>query len=123
MFASLDVARSALNSAAADFDAGTLSPEVATRVVDQLGAITPVADGMLGKAAATINPDAEQHLLDVAKHGLVPLRDACVAARAAVEDPATAANGNTPTGCFGRGPTAIACGPDRSGTRPKSARR
>ena len=149
MFASLDTARSTLNSVAADFDASALSAETATRVVDQLGAIRRVVDGMLGKAAkqvadmsadngcaavarllgvgtgevrsavatakklealpataaavragwlsskeatliaeaATINPDAEEHLLGVAKQGLVPLRDACVAARAAVEDP------------------------------------
>jgi hypothetical protein len=149
MFASLDTARSALNSVAADFDASALSPEMATRVVDQLGAIQRVVDGMLGKAAkrvaetsvdngcaavgrllgvgtgevrsavatakklealpatdaavragglsareatliadaATINPAEEQHLLKVAKQGLVPLRDACVTARAAVEDP------------------------------------
>ncbi len=36
--------------------------------------------------AATINPAAEQDLLGAAKLGLVALRDACVAARAAVED-------------------------------------
>ena len=149
MFASLDTARSALNSVALEFDADALSPEAATRVVDQLGAIRRVVDGMIGKAAkrvaettanngcgaaarllgvgagevrgavdtakkleelpateaavragrlsskeaaliadaATINPDAEAHLLRVAEQGLVPLRDACVAARAAVEDP------------------------------------
>jgi hypothetical protein len=149
MFALLDTARITLNSVAADFDASSLSPEAATRVVDELGAITRVVDGMLGKAAkqvadtsaengcaavarllgvstgvvrsavatakklenlpatavavrsgalsateatliadaATLNPDAEAHLLDVAKQGLVPLRDACVAARAAVENP------------------------------------
>ena len=36
--------------------------------------------------AASCNPGAEQQLLETAKHGLVPLRDACVAARAEVED-------------------------------------
>jgi hypothetical protein len=149
MFASLDTARSTLNSVALDFDAGDLSPEAATRVLDQLGAIRRVVDGMIGQAAkriaettvnngcaaaarllgvptgevrtavetatkleslpdtaaavragrlsakeatliadaATINPAEEQHLLGAAKQGLVPLRDACVAARAAVEDP------------------------------------
>ncbi len=149
MFALLDGTRSTLNSIALEFDAAALSPEAALRVVDQLGAIRRVVDGMLGKAAkqaaetsadngcaavgrllgvgtgevrsavvtakkleelpatdaavragrlsskeatliadaATINPDAEEHLLGVAKQGLVPLRDACVAARAAVEDP------------------------------------
>ncbi len=149
MFASLDTARITLNSVALEFDASALSPEAATRVVDQLGAIRRVVDGMLGQAAkrvaetsadngcaavgrllgigtgevrsavatakklealpatdaavragrlsskeatliadaATLNPDAEAHLLGVAKQGLVPLRDACVAARAAVEAP------------------------------------
>jgi hypothetical protein len=37
--------------------------------------------------AATVNPDAEQELLDAAEHGLVPLKDACIAARARVEVP------------------------------------
>src|SRR5204862_3187377 len=36
--------------------------------------------------AATINPDAECDLITTAAHGLVPLRDACIAARAVVED-------------------------------------
>jgi hypothetical protein len=39
-------------------------------------------------AAATKNPAAERDLLAVVDQGLVPLRDACVKARAAVEDPA-----------------------------------
>ncbi len=51
--------------------AGRLSAKEATLIAD----------------AATINPAEEEHLLAVAKQGLVPLRDACVAARAAVEDP------------------------------------
>jgi hypothetical protein len=151
MFASLDTARITLNSIAVDFDASALSPEAATRVVDQLGAIRRVVDGMIGKAArrvaetnanngcgaaarllgvgtgevrgavetakklealpataaavregrlsskeasliadaATLNPDAEAELLGIVEQGLVPLRDACVAARAAVEDPKT----------------------------------
>jgi len=38
--------------------------------------------------AATANPGAEPELLAAAVQGLVPLRDACIAARAAVEDPA-----------------------------------
>ncbi len=151
MFASLDSARSMLNSVALDLDAGALSPEAAVRFVDQLGAIRRVVDGMLGKVAKRVaethtgaadaassvarvlgvsahevrgsiatatrlealpatdravregrlsaveaqlisgaakrNPDAEAHLLETATRGLVPLRDACVAARAAVEDP------------------------------------
>jgi hypothetical protein len=149
MFASIDAARISLNSVAAEFDAAALSPEVALRLVDQLGAIRRVVEGMLGKAAkrvaetsadngcaavarmlgvgsgevrgavdtatklealpataaaaragrlssrettliadaATINPAEEERLLKVAEQGLVPLRDACVAARAAVEEP------------------------------------
>ena len=42
-------------------------------------------------AAARANPAAEEDLLATAEQGLVPLRDACVAARAAVEDPAARA--------------------------------
>ncbi len=38
--------------------------------------------------AATTNPGAEADLFRVAADGLVPLQDACVKARAAVEDPA-----------------------------------
>jgi hypothetical protein len=38
--------------------------------------------------AASRNPTAEPELLAIAEHGLAPLRDACVRARAAVEDPA-----------------------------------
>ncbi len=151
MFASLDTTRSTLNSIALEFDAAALSPEAALRVVDQLGAIRRVVDGMLGKAAARVastntsahdasglvarvlgvssgevrdaittakrletlpatdaavrhgrlsareaaliagaaakNPAAEANLLGIAEQGLVPLRDACVKARAAVEDP------------------------------------
>jgi uncharacterized protein DUF222 len=149
MFALLDTARISLTSVAMEFDASALTPEAAVRVVDQLGAIRRVVDGMLGQVArrvaetthdngcaavarllgvgtgevrsavetatkleelpataaavragrlspkearliadaATINPAEEQHLLGAAKQGLVPLRDACVAARAAVEDP------------------------------------
>jgi Domain of unknown function (DUF222) len=149
MFASLDTARVSLTSVAMEFDASALTPEAAVRVVDQLGAISRVVDGMLGQVArrvaettndngcaavagllgvgtgevrsavetakkleelpataaavragrlsakeaaliadaATINPAEEQHLLGVAKLGLVKLRDACVEARAAVEDP------------------------------------
>ena len=155
MFASLDSIRSVLDEIARSFDASSLSPEAALRVVDQLGSIRRVVDGMLGKiakrvaetstterdgaavvarslgvrpgevraaietasqlenlpltdravregglsadearmiaAAATLNPGAEQELLDAAQRGLVPLRDACVAARARVEDPAVRA--------------------------------
>ena len=43
-------------------------------------------EAQLIAAAATKNPAAEQELLAVAEQGLVPLRDACVLARAAVED-------------------------------------
>jgi hypothetical protein len=37
--------------------------------------------------AATVNPQAEQDLLEAARHGLVPLKDACIAARARTEAP------------------------------------
>jgi hypothetical protein len=37
--------------------------------------------------AATVNPEAERALLVAAEHGLVPLQDACIAARARVEVP------------------------------------
>jgi hypothetical protein len=37
--------------------------------------------------AANVNPDAQAELLRTAKLGLVPLKDACVNARAAVEKP------------------------------------
>ena len=46
------------------------------------------AEAQLIAAAASVNPDAERELLDIAEHGLVPLKDACIAARARVEDPA-----------------------------------
>jgi Domain of unknown function (DUF222) len=44
-------------------------------------------EAQLIAAAASKNPAAEQDLLDIAEQGLVPLKDACVRARAAVEDP------------------------------------
>jgi hypothetical protein len=151
MFASLVSARGTLDEIAMAFDASSLSEAEALRVVDELGAIRRVVDGMLGRAArraaetppgasnaaasiartlgvgagevrdaietakklerlpateravregrlsgreaqliagaATKNPAAEEALLAVAEQGLVPLKDACVAARAAVEDP------------------------------------
>jgi Domain of unknown function (DUF222) len=37
--------------------------------------------------AATVNPDAAERLVEKAEEGLVPLKDACLAARAEVEDP------------------------------------
>jgi hypothetical protein len=153
MFDVLVAARRSLDSIALEFDAGALSPQAALRVVDELGSIVRVVDGMVAKAAkcvadtserdgavqaaralgvstgevraaietakkleslqatdlavregrlsgreaqmvaavATANPDAEQELLKVAEQGLVPLRDACVRARAAVEDQAARA--------------------------------
>jgi hypothetical protein len=132
-----------------------LTPEVAARSLDELGAIRRVVDGMLGKAAKRVsetsssvddavasvaqtlgvsrsevrgvigtaarleslpatdravregrlsaveaqlisgaakrNPEAETDLLQTVSRGLTHLRDACVAARAAVEDPDTRA--------------------------------
>jgi hypothetical protein len=149
MFDSLVGARRSLDEIASAFDASALSPQAALRVVDELGSIVRVVDGMVAKAAkrvaetserdgaaqvarllgvgagevrgaietakkleklpatdravsegrlsageakmiaaaATLNPAAEHDLLAVAEQGLVPLRDACVKARAAVEDP------------------------------------
>jgi hypothetical protein len=54
MFASLDTTRSSLHTIASDFSASSLSLEAATRVVDQLGAITRVVDGMLAQAARRV---------------------------------------------------------------------
>jgi hypothetical protein len=155
MFASLTATRSELDAIALDFDAATLAGNEALRVVDELGAIRRVVDGMLAKTAkrvaetsahaangdrnaattvarvlgvgagevrsaidtaeklehlpltdaavrvgklsahearmiagaATVNPQAEPELLAAAEHGLVPLQDACIAARARVEVP------------------------------------
>ena len=147
----MTAARRELDEIALGFDATSLSPEVARRVVDELGAIGRVVDGMIGQVAkrvvethtgggsaaasvartlgcgagavrsaietatklealpatdlavregrlsstearliadaATVNRAAEQELLDLAGKGLVPLRDACIAARARVEAP------------------------------------
>ena len=62
----------ALAATDAEVRAGRLSGRAAAMVAD----------------AATINPAAEQELLDAAACGLVPLQDACIRARAAVEDSA-----------------------------------
>jgi hypothetical protein len=51
MFDSLASARSALDEIARDFDASALSPQAALRVVDELGVIRRVVDGMTAKAA------------------------------------------------------------------------
>ncbi len=48
-------------------------------------------EAQLIAGAAAKNPAAEESLLAIAEQGLVPLRDACVRARAAVEDPAARA--------------------------------
>jgi Domain of unknown function (DUF222) len=69
--------------------------ETATRLEDLPATDGAVREGRLsaGEAhmiaeAAIVNPDAEATLLKAAERGLVPLKDACIAARAAVEDPA-----------------------------------
>ncbi len=149
MFASLVSARRALDEIALSFDASALAPQAALSIVDELGSIRRLVDGMIAQAAkrvtdtragdavplvartlgvgtgevraaletasrlanlpltdvavregrlsagatqliaaaATANPAAEEQLLKVAAAGLAPLRDACVAARAAVEHP------------------------------------
>jgi hypothetical protein len=155
MFASLVSARCVLDEIALGFDAAALSPQTAARIVDELGAIRRVVDGMTAKTAkrvaetstdandaatsiartlgvtagevraaiknatkletlpatdtavrqgklsareaqmiagaAIINPSAERELLEKAEGGLAQLNDACIAARAAVEDPAARA--------------------------------
>jgi hypothetical protein len=48
----------------------------------------PVKAAQMIAETATVTPEAEGALLETARDGLVPLKDACVAARAAVEDPA-----------------------------------
>ncbi|MDQ1477790.1 MAG: hypothetical protein QOE62_3019, partial [Actinomycetota bacterium] len=155
MFASLTSARSALEAIALGFDASSFAGNEALRVVDELGAIRRVVDGMLAKTAkrvadtsahaakgdrnaaaavarslgvgagevraametaakleklpatdaavregklsahearmiadaATANPQSESGLLEAAGQGLVPLKDACIAARARIETP------------------------------------
>lgn len=69
--------------------------ETATRLVALPATDAAVREGRLSAAAAemiaiaaTANPGAEDDLLRVAADGLVPLKDACIKARAAVEDPA-----------------------------------
>ena len=156
MFGSLTTRRTTAETLAREFDAGEFSPPTVVRVLEELGVVRRLVDGMVAKAglavsdsgahllkgernaavmvarslgvgagearsaidtarklevlpateaavrrgalsarqaqmiaeAAVFNPDAEQQLLAAAEQGLVPLKDACVAARAAVEDPA-----------------------------------
>ena len=66
--------------------------------------------------AASHNPDATGELLAVARQGLDPLKDACVAARAAVEDSAQAfeRSVNIGSGRCGSGPTVTGWFGDRS---------
>lgn len=156
MFASLGTIRRQLAAVAGPFDAGSLARDEAVRVLEELGAIRRLVDGMIAHAAkavadgaaqgrdgaetvalalgttrsearslvatakklaglpvtdaavragefsareaqmiadaATINPAAEEELLAAAAVGLGPLKDACIKARAAVED--SAARGN-----------------------------
>ena len=155
MFEDVLSARSTLEVAARDLDAGRCSGAQAVDLVEALGAIRRLTDGMLAKAskrvaetnahlahgdrtaaefcarivgvgsgearraidnatklqslpatesavragrlstraaeliasAAIHDPSAEAELIEIAAEGLVPLRDACVAARARVEDP------------------------------------
>jgi hypothetical protein len=150
MFAVLGSIRNQLGEVAGTFDAGSLAPAEAVRVLAELGAIRRLVDGMIAKTAkqvadsatqgrdgaeavaqalgttrseargaigtakklealpvtdaavragelsareaqmiadaATINPATETNLLEAAAFGLVPLKDACIKARAAVED-------------------------------------
>lgn len=156
MFDTLTATRTALETLAREFEPCTLTGEHAVRVVNELGAIRRLVDGMIGKAAkrveetsahkrsgnserdaaqlvgravgadtsearraistakkleklpetdaavragrlsarqaelvadaATANPGAERALLEAAAEGIVPLKEACVTARAHAED-------------------------------------
>jgi hypothetical protein len=57
-------------------------------------------EAQLIAVAATANPAAEEQLLRTAEQGLVPLRDACVRARAAVEDQTARAQRHHRQRCF-----------------------
>ena len=58
----------------------------ATDAAVRAGRLSPGQAKMIAEAASN-NPDAEPELLAAAELGLAPLRDACIAARARVEDP------------------------------------
>ncbi len=58
----------------------------ATDAAVRAGRLSPRQAQMIAQAASK-NPDAEAELLAAAELGLVPLKDACIAARARVEDP------------------------------------
>jgi hypothetical protein len=168
MFGIVRRVRERLEKLARDLDPGSLTGEQAVWLVEQLGAIRRLIDGMLAKAtkrvddtraykssghrdaaalcaravgvgvrearraietaekleklsatdaavrdgtlsarqaqmiadAATINPDAECDLIATASLGLVPLMDACIAARAVVEDGAARAARQQTSRCF-----------------------
>jgi len=73
--------------------------------------------------AAIVNTDAEEELLRTAKLGFVPLKDACVKARAAVEEPAARRSVSMRRGSSGCGPTTTEWSRVHSGSRPRSAER
>ncbi len=58
----------------------------ATDAAVRAGRLSPAQAKMIARAASK-NPGAEQELLAAAESGLVPLKDACIRARAKVEDP------------------------------------
>jgi hypothetical protein len=58
----------------------------ATDAAVRAGKLSPGQAKMIAQAASE-NPDAEGELLAAAELGLVPLKDACIAARARAEDP------------------------------------
>jgi hypothetical protein len=58
----------------------------ATDLAVRAGKLSALEARMIANAA-TVNPEAEHALLDAAEHGLAPLKDACIAARARVEVP------------------------------------
>ena len=74
--------------------------------------------------AAFVNPAAEHELLDAAAQGLVPLKEACIAARARAEDQSERARAPAEAAASsGGGPTPTGCASGSTGSRPRSAGR
>ena len=73
--------------------------------------------------AAFVNPAAEAELLDAATQGLVPLKEACIAARARAEDQSDAPRASGSCASSGGGPTPTGCASGSTGSRPRSAGR
>jgi hypothetical protein len=80
-------------------------------------------EAQLIAGAANVNPGAEAALLETAKLGLVRLHDACVKARAAVEDPSKRRNRQHGERYFRIGTDDDGMVAGRSGSRPRSVGR